>query len=334
MSEKTNYTIDDIARELGVSKTTVSRALSGKGRISEKTTKMVKDFVEKHDFTPNVMARGLAQSKTYNIALQLPSDFGESEIAFFKEVTSGICKVAAQNNYDVMISLLDNQIERMITNHKVDGIILTRSVFGSEIPTYLNTKKVPFIMVGSGDDENVVYIDNDNKTGSRVLTEYLVTECGYKKLYLIGGNEAHEVSMSRRRGFEMAFDKADDSVNEPKVLMGVDSFVKASNAVDKALRHKADCIVCMDDFVCNLVLEALHDKGIKVPEDVAVASLYDSSRLQHNNPSITSLHYSTKALGRKACVTMLDMLGEQVDPETEELKFRIEARESTRNGEE
>ncbi|MCI6649047.1 MAG: LacI family DNA-binding transcriptional regulator, partial [Lachnospiraceae bacterium] len=62
-------TIDDIARALGVSKTTVSRALSGKGRISDSTKKRVMEYAREHDYKPNVMARGLAQSRTYNIAV-------------------------------------------------------------------------------------------------------------------------------------------------------------------------------------------------------------------------------------------------------------------------
>mgnify|MGYP002621992015 CR=1 FL=1 len=65
------YTIDDVAKELGISKTTVSRALSGKGRISRETTQRVKEFIDTHNYSPNVMARGLAQNKTYNIATSI-----------------------------------------------------------------------------------------------------------------------------------------------------------------------------------------------------------------------------------------------------------------------
>ena len=69
--EKKIYTIEDIARELGVSKTTVSRAISGKGRISQATRDRVRAFIKEHDYRPNVVAKGLAQRKTYNIALLL-----------------------------------------------------------------------------------------------------------------------------------------------------------------------------------------------------------------------------------------------------------------------
>ena len=79
------YTIDDIARELGVSKTTVSRAISGKGRISKETRERVFAFIEEHDYRPNVVARALAQSRTYNLGLVLPADYSVMGFPFFKE---------------------------------------------------------------------------------------------------------------------------------------------------------------------------------------------------------------------------------------------------------
>ena len=80
--EKKIYTIEDIARELGVSKTTVSRAISGKGRIGQKTRERVFQFIEEHDYRPNVLARGLAQRKTYNPALLLSKDHIATEFLF------------------------------------------------------------------------------------------------------------------------------------------------------------------------------------------------------------------------------------------------------------
>ena len=84
--EKKIYTIEDIARELGVSKTTVSRAISGKGRISQATRDRVRAFIKEHDYRPNVVAKGLAQRKTYNIALLMPKDYVATEFLFFKDL--------------------------------------------------------------------------------------------------------------------------------------------------------------------------------------------------------------------------------------------------------
>ena len=133
--EKRIYTIDDIARELGVSKTTVSRAISGKGRIGQATRERVLAFIKEHDYRPNVVARGLAQRKTYNIALLMLKDYVATEFLFFKDCMNGICEVASEYNYDIIISMIDgediSQIQRLEANRKVDGIIVSRAVVSS-----------------------------------------------------------------------------------------------------------------------------------------------------------------------------------------------------------
>ena len=107
--EKKIYTIDDIARELGVSKTTVSRAISGKGRIGQATRDRVLAFIKEHDYRPNVVARGLAQRKTYNIALLMPKDYVATEFLFFKDCMNGICEIASAHDYDIIISMVDGE---------------------------------------------------------------------------------------------------------------------------------------------------------------------------------------------------------------------------------
>ena len=115
--EKKIYTIEDIARELGVSKTTVSRAISGKGRISQATRDRVRAFIKEHDYRPNVVAKGLAQRKTYNIALLMPKDYVATEFLFFKDCMNGICEMASSYDYDIIISMIDgadvSQIQRL-----------------------------------------------------------------------------------------------------------------------------------------------------------------------------------------------------------------------------
>lgn len=144
--EKKVYTIEDIARELGVSKTTVSRAISGKGRIGQATRARVLQFIEEHDYRPNVMARGLAQKKTYNLALLLPKDYAATEFPFFKDCMNGICEVASSYDYDILISMIDgedlSQIQRLEANRKVDGMIVSRAVESSKAQKYLKSCKV------------------------------------------------------------------------------------------------------------------------------------------------------------------------------------------------
>ena len=173
--EKKIYTIEDIARELGVSKTTVSRAISGKGRISQATRDRVRAFIKEHDYRPNVVAKGLAQRKTYNIALLMPKDYVATEFLFFKDCMNGICEMASSYEYDIIISMIDgadvSQIQRLEANRKVDGIIVSRAVVSSKVQKYLKNCKEPYILIGPSSDPEVPFVDNKNQEAGKELTE-------------------------------------------------------------------------------------------------------------------------------------------------------------------
>ena len=96
-SDHKKLTISDVADALHVSKTTVSRAFSGKGRISEDTRQRVLAYIEANDYKPNVIAKGLAQKKTYNIALVIPGDCNLVDMPFFQNSMQGICEEASAN---------------------------------------------------------------------------------------------------------------------------------------------------------------------------------------------------------------------------------------------
>mgnify|MGYP002650757962 CR=1 FL=1 len=119
-------------------------------------------------------------------------------------------------------------------------------------------------------------------------------------------------------------------VDKSVVFMDIDSYAKASMAVEQALALNVDCLVTMDDYVCNLVIECLNEKNINIPSDIRLASLYDSKQLAHNNPPITSLHFNTKTLGENACGTLLEMLGEKLDEDMSDINYQVVLRDSTK----
>ena len=102
-----NLTIDDIAEALGVSKTTVSRAISGKGRISQATTERILTYINEHNYKPNVYAQGLAMQKTSNIGVVWPGDSDAGDLPFFQKCLLGINRAAAQSHYDLLVSILE-----------------------------------------------------------------------------------------------------------------------------------------------------------------------------------------------------------------------------------
>lgn len=333
VQEKKVYTIDDIARELGVSTTTVSRAISGKGRIGAATRERVLRFIEEHDYRPNVMARGLAQRKTYNLALLLPLDYAATEFPFFKDCMNGICEVASQNDYDIIISMVDgrdlSRVRRLVSNRKVDGMILSRTVESSAEQKYLKENEIPFVVIGPSGDPGVVSVDNQNREAGKELTSLMLMK-GLKKIALFGGNKAYYVTGSRYQGFLDAHQQMGISADESLVLMDVDNQAAADKAVTKALQAGADGILCMDDVICNMTIGSLKHRQVRYPEEIKLASLYDSRNLEYGTPPVTSVRFDTVRLGRNACVKLLNLLGETVEEDEAPLTYEVILRESTK----
>ena len=330
--EKKIYTIDDIARELGVSKTTVSRAISGKGRIGQATRERVLAFIQEHDYRPNVMAKGLAKRKTYNLALLLPKDYIATEFPFFKDCMNGICEVASRCDYDILISMVDDhdlsQVRRLEYNKKVDGIMLSRTRENSKVQKYLKSCNVPFVVIGPCKDGEIPSVDNQNQEASIEITGVLLMK-GMKKLALLGGNEAYSVTKSRYQGFIQAHKKFGVPFMDELVFMNADNQLKGTEAVTKALSYGAEGFICMDDVICNMCLGSLREKKITIPTEIRVASLYDSINLEFNNPPVTSVRFDTVRLGKMACVKLLKLLGEKPEEDLVPLNYQVILREST-----
>ena len=162
-----NITIADVAEALGVSKTTVSRAISGKGRIGRETRERVLAYIEEHDYKPNVIAKGLAQSKTYNICVVMPGEYDVVDLTFFQECLFGIQEIAGSMEYDILLSICRkndiSSLERIIANHKVDGVILM-SAFPCGPDSMTNDMLVRLVK-----DVPILTIILDNQSGSAGL---------------------------------------------------------------------------------------------------------------------------------------------------------------------
>ena len=330
--EKKIYTIDDIARELGVSKTTVSRAISGKGRIGQATRDRVLAFIKEHDYRPNVVASGLAQRKTYNIALLMPKDYVATDFLFFKDCMNGICEIASAYDYDIIISMVDgedvSQIERLEANRKVDGIIVSRAVVSSRVQKYLKTCREPFVLIGPTNEPDVPFVDNKNQEAGKELTSIMLMK-GMRHLALLGGNESYNVTGSRYQGFLDAHQELGIPVDKNLIFMNADNQLVVSDAVSKLYEAGADGIVCMDDVICSMCMSSLREKKIQVPMQMKVASMYDSKNLEYHNPPVTSIKFDTIRLGQMACIRLLEILGENPQENITPLNYQVVLREST-----
>ena len=325
-------TITDVAEALGVSKTTVSRAISGKGRIGEETRQRVLSYIQEHHYKPNVLAKGLAKLKTYNIGIMLPEDYTVVDLPFFQNCLLGIEETAVSVDYDILLTMgRENDcspLKRMVENHKVDGIILMRTYTRDAHIEYLKPQGLPFVTIGSSHYPEVVQVDNDHRGACKDLVSVLLMK-GIGRIGLIGGIESHVVTQNRLGGYMDAHEAAGIPIDPGIIHVNVEKSIMIERAVEKLLESKADCIACLDDAVCIHVLNKLRKEQIAVPEKMKVASFYDSSILASNLPSVTSLSFDARELGRAACKVLLELMeGKKVEPRTL-LGYEVVLKEST-----
>ncbi len=329
---ETNYTIDEIARELGVSKTTVSRAISGKGRIGADTRNRILGFVEKNNYRPNPMAKGLANQKTYNICWAMPGDSDIADLLFFKRCLLGVVDTAAGNDYDILISMIyeDNSssLERIINNRKADGVILGGTLKEDKNIKLLKNAGIPFVVIGAGDVDDVVRIDIDHVRACRELTGKLL-QGGTGRIALIGGNMSYTVNLKRYEGLLSALKDMNIVPDPGLVYLDIVKDEDIEPAVEGALSHNAECIICMDDSICSTVVSVLRSLDRTIPEDIKVASFRNSSILDGLRSSISALQYDPGELGKAACSTLLKLVAGEETEEKQMPGYEILLKAST-----
>jgi len=331
MTRKTNLTIDDIAKDLNVSKTTVSRAISGKGRISEATRQRIQDYIRDHNYRPNAAAKALAENKTYNLAFIVPRDFISLDLPHVRQSMSAIAEEAYLKDYNILICLARDDdptpLLRTLDHRKADAVILARTVENDQMAQILTERNVPFATIGSlpyaYHGKAVVEADHDQRGGCRAFTtDFLRSAQG--AIGVLGNDVNYIVNQSRLTGIREALS---DTGKTAEIKTGICSDTQCAQAVDQLLRQGVRRFLAMDDEVCMRILEHLRKRQIRVPEDVQLASLFDSDLLAVNK--ISALHFDAAELGRVACRELLKHLAGEPFDAAPVLGYKIQLRKST-----
>ena len=331
MAVPSKHTLADIAKELGVSKTTVSRAISGKGRIAKDTVQKVFVCIEKYNYKINSIAKGLANSKSYNIGIVLPADYLRNA-PFFLGCLVGVCESATAKAYDVLVTTVNETdnilLFRWVEQGKVDGIILTRTTMNDMTIAYLKETDIPFVLVGTIEDDAVVQVDYNHMEACQNLVSILLME-GVKGIAIVAGDSRQMVNQYRCKGFFSALSNNGIDIEQNLVFYDCISPIFVEHAVRNIMKSKADCIVCTDDTICEIVLSILREEGYSIPKDIKIASFNDSIHMESNNPPITAIGIKAEALGAIAVTQLIDIIEDNCNVSNTILDYEIHLRRST-----
>ena len=319
---KHNITIDDIARDLGVSKTTISRAISGKGRISEATREKVKAYIKECDYHPSASAKGLAESRTYNLALVLPKSFIQLDLPYIRQVMNAICEEAFDWDYNILMclstDLYPDSLLRTLDNRKVDGVILSRTVENDALVDILAERDMPFATIGSlppsMSGKATVEADHDQVGGCRAFAKTILQE-SQEKIALLGNDMRYIVNQSRLAGVNKAVEETKFPEENIFRYSDIGDFRACAAAVEELLQKGVRRFVAMDDEICGNILRTLERSAWVTPGDVKIYSLADNEDLGGYRYGVSAVRFDASELGQIACRELLKCLrNETYDP--------------------
>ncbi|MBQ6831616.1 MAG: LacI family DNA-binding transcriptional regulator [Oscillospiraceae bacterium] len=331
--EQDRLTVEKVAAALGVSKTTVSRAISGKGRISVQTRERIMEYLQKHNGFELLRTLRSPAAGSSNLALVIPAHFVQLDLPFLRKCMGAVCHTADQRGYDVLLCYADThsapQLERQLADRKVDGVILSRTVDNDPCIHLLEKYRVPYVVIGRVADPSVMQVDNDQLAAAAEMTG-LLHQLNYRRIAYMGGSLLYTVNADRLAGYRQATQQAGIAVDENLILSNIETPDQRTEALDLLLLQKPECILCCDDALAHFVVRDLQRRGIRVPEQMRVASLYDSELLEDMKPSVTAVHFDGAALSAVACRLLLDHLSGKNPPTRIIHGHQLVLRESTK----
>lgn len=304
-------TIADVAREAGVSRQTVSRALNNKGEISSDTLRRVREVIERLDYRPSSIARGLATRRTLTIGLVVP------DIAnpFFADISRGADDAAHEAGYSL---LLCNTVEdpkreadtlRSLEQRGVDGVVLCSSRLPEDDLAHLMTHHDAVILVNRR-LPGCSTVCVDDAWGAEVMVHHLLAG-GRRTIGFLAGPPISYSSRERARGYAEALAAAGRAPTPELTVrcpqLDLEGGYRAALALLMA-QPEVDAIMCHNDLVAIGALRACAELGRRVPNDVAVAGADDIMLAALVTPSLTTLRSDRQALGATALRLLLGQL--------------------------
>lgn len=311
-------TIKDIARELKISASTVSRALKNHPDISEETKLAVNELAKKLNYQPNALALSLKQRRSSTIGVIIP----EIVHYFFSSVISGIEDVAYDAGFNVIICQSNERYDREVANartllaNRVDGILVSVSKETRDYNHFYNLRdhEVPLVFydrVVPGFDADQIIID-DLDAAYRA-TKHLI-DGGFKKIFHFAGPQNLLIGQQRKQGYINALIEAGIEVKNEWIIEA-DNFEKARNAAIKILEDKIpiDGIFAVNDLTAIGAMQTLQKRGVKIPHEIAIVGFSDGRLSGITDPTLTSVDQHGYEMGTMATEMLLKRIAAKDD---------------------
>ncbi|UYN89139.1 MAG: LacI family DNA-binding transcriptional regulator [Anaerolineales bacterium] len=327
--------IEEIAKQAGVSRSTVSRVINDDPNVSERTRQRVLDVISSNNYVPNRAARKLAGGRTGIIGLVIP--IGVSNLfvePFFPILVQSVTNRCNHLNHSVMLWLGEPERERrsisqILSNDLLDGVVVSSLQDRDPIVAALHQSQIPFVLIGRYPDSlPVSFVDIDNEECTRQAVKYLI-QIGRKRIATITGVEGTLVYRARLEAYRATLAEAGLKVDENLIAQG--GFVEEGGyaAMRKLAPFRPDAVFATNDAMAVGAIRYLHEQGLRVPEDVAVLGFDDAPFASSYKPALTTVAQPIAELGCHAVDMLMQLIEDRPDkPLTKVLASKLVIRES------
>ncbi|WP_222981858.1 LacI family DNA-binding transcriptional regulator [Flagellimonas meishanensis] len=338
---KAKITLKDIARELEVSISTVSKALKNSEEISRDTKEKVQAFAKLYNYKPNNIAISLKNKRTKNIGVVIPAIVHH----FFTTVIRGIEKHANAKGYNVIVCLSEESFDRevinmeMLANGSIDGFIMSLSSETQRKGDYNHLKEVteqgiPLVLVDRVTNEvdcDKVIIDDE--LGAYMATKKLIGQ-GRKKIALITTDDYLSVSKARTGGYRKALLESNMEIDEKRILKLSSMEMDEKSIEDFFNKNSVDAVLCVNEIFTVYSMRLIQKKGIRIPDDISFIGFTDGLLSKYANPSLTVVAQHGEKMGEIAAQMLIDRVENENDEgnyQTKILEPTLVVRDSTIN---
>lgn len=314
--ESETITIYDVAREAGVSMATVSRVVNGNQNVKETTRRKVLEVIERLDYRPNAVARGLASKKTTTVGVVIP-DIANS---YFASLARGIDDIATMYKYNIVIANSDGDDDKEINvvntllAKQVDGLVFLAHNLSDKIRAEFSRTRTPIVLAGAVDPEDQIpSVNIDYTSATKEVTLALAKH--HDKVALVAGAMVNAINGKERLdGYQAALAEAGRTYSEGLVFETKYSYVAGLKLAERVKASGATAAVVTDDEVAVGLLNGLVNSGVNVPDDFEIVTANNSVITEFTRPTLSSIEQPLYDLGAVSMRLLTKMMHkEEVD---------------------
>jgi DNA-binding LacI/PurR family transcriptional regulator len=332
-NDDNNITIYDIARESGVSVSTVSRILNGTAQVRPEKRERVQEVIDKYNFQPNLLARSLVSKESKMIGCILPDITSDFFSSLFSEIEKNVYKLGynlilcnTMNDSEIESSslnaLLEKQVDAIIFMGGRINSIRTRKKFVDEFKN-VNKRGIPLVFI-NGDMKGVeaYRVNTDEIKGIEKLVDYIIS-LGHEKIGLLGGEKGITAYEIKLKAIKKALRKYKIELRDEWVIdaescgsFSMESGVECAKKILK-LQERPTVLIGINDFVTIGIISALKMNNLSVPDDISVVGFDNIKMSQFITPKLTTVNQNYQEIGEKvASILSRALKKEEVEVET------------------